>query len=152
MSDKKIIEAYRTALNAQNSVIESLIYDWQRNLNTTTRKENHFMTSKEYDKELDNYLKHIHKCPCDRCDYPLVETGCPSCDHFHDSSYAPINNAQVKALIDIQVRLGREAIPDDIKGVMVSGVPILRTEMDKVSIQDLRLIINQLKNTKGEEK
>lgn len=42
----------------------------------------------------------------------------------------------------------RSRLPDDIKGVMVAGVPTLRNEMDKVTIQDLRLIIQQLNNSK----
>lgn len=56
------------------------------------------------------------------------------------------NYARIHRWIDAQA-----AIPDRIKGVMVSGVPTLQNEMDKVSVQDLRLLIAALHNqSKGE--
>lgn len=53
--------------------------------------------------------------------------------------------AAITALIQEAVNEGRVAVPDDIKGVTVSGVATLQNEMDTVSIQDLRLIIDELR-------
>lgn len=50
----------------------------------------------------------------------------------------------IQNIIAKEVEKARVKLPDDIKGVMVSGVKTLHHEMDTISIQDLRLLIAQL--------
>lgn len=74
--------------------------------------------------------------------------------HDHLIAKVPEVKQAIQALIDQAVA----EVPDRIKGITVSGVPTLQNEMDKVSVQDLRLIIahlnsnNVVDNNKSKER
>lgn len=51
---------------------------------------------------------------------------------------------QLEAYIQVEANRARTELPDLIKGVTVSGVAVPRQELNKISLQDLRLVIEEL--------
>lgn len=90
--------------------------------------------------------REVLKTPIERSPIVLNKDGSPAVTMTLDEFIDVV----VPQLVELKNQAIAE-IPNRIKGVMVVGVPTLQNEMDKVSIQDLRLILAQLEDYKNKE-